>query len=109
MVVRLHKPYQDDFVGELRPSNRVEKGFGGSRTLNVKYGIMRWSCDDDQRLRMHSIWYPIDTQSSTLGTIPKYRESEDNNPLAVNSLTKPNTSCTGMGMSTNQQNAYSFW
>ena len=33
----------DDFEGTLVPSNRVVKGFGGSRTRNVKSGTIRWS------------------------------------------------------------------
>jgi hypothetical protein len=36
-----HDP--NDFEGDLEPSNRVVKGFGGSRTRNVKSGTIRWS------------------------------------------------------------------
>ena len=35
------------FVGELRPSNRVVKGFAGSRTTNVQVGTLRWSWEDE--------------------------------------------------------------
>ena len=36
-----------DFIGDLRPSNRVVKGFAGSRTTNVQVGTLRWSWEDD--------------------------------------------------------------
>ena len=39
---------REDFVGELLPSNRIVKGFGGTRTTNVKIGTLRWSWEDDQ-------------------------------------------------------------
>ncbi|KAI2512051.1 hypothetical protein MHU86_2339 [Fragilaria crotonensis] len=39
---------RSDFVSELKASNRVVKGFGGSRTTNVKIGTLRWSWEDDQ-------------------------------------------------------------
>ena len=38
---------RDDFIGDLRPSNRVVKGFAGSRTTNVQVGTLRWSWEDD--------------------------------------------------------------
>ncbi len=38
---------REDFVGELRPSNRVVKGFAGSRTTNVQVGTLRWSWEDE--------------------------------------------------------------
>jgi hypothetical protein len=38
----------DNFEGTLVPSNRVVKGFGGSRTRNVKSGTIRWSWEDDE-------------------------------------------------------------
>jgi hypothetical protein len=34
--------------GSIRPSNRVVKGFGGSRATNVKTGTLRWKWEDDQ-------------------------------------------------------------
>ena len=37
----------EDFIGELKPSNRVVKGFGGSRTTDVHVGTIRWSWEDD--------------------------------------------------------------
>ena len=36
-----------DFEGELLPCNRVVKGFGGSRTTNIKTGTLKWSWEDD--------------------------------------------------------------
>ncbi|KAI2507908.1 hypothetical protein MHU86_6566 [Fragilaria crotonensis] len=38
---------REDFIGELKPSSRVVKGFGGSRTTNVHVGTIRWSWEDD--------------------------------------------------------------
>ena len=37
-----------DFVGPLRDSNRIVKGFGGSRTSSVKIGTLKWTWLDDQ-------------------------------------------------------------
>ena len=37
-----------DFVGPLRDSNRIEKGFGGSKTSSVKIGTLKWTWLDDQ-------------------------------------------------------------
>jgi hypothetical protein len=37
-----------DFDGPLEKSNRVVKGFGGSRTTNIKVGILKWSWEDNQ-------------------------------------------------------------
>jgi hypothetical protein len=39
---------KEDFVGPLTATNRVVKGFGGSRTMNVKVGTLKWSWEDDQ-------------------------------------------------------------
>ena len=36
-----------DFLDDLRPSNRVIKGFGGARTVNVMTGTLRWQWADD--------------------------------------------------------------
>ena len=40
-MVPRYKPYQDDFVGELRPSNRVARG--RLKDIVCKIGAMRWS------------------------------------------------------------------
>ena len=40
-----------DFVGPLRDCNKVVKGFGGSRTSNVKMGTLKWSWDDDKGIK----------------------------------------------------------
>ena len=37
-----------DFVGPLRDSNRIVKGFGGSKTSSVKVGTLKWTWLDDQ-------------------------------------------------------------
>ena len=37
-----------DFVGPLRDSNRIVKGFGGTRTSSVKIGTLKWTWLDDQ-------------------------------------------------------------
>jgi hypothetical protein len=39
---------REDFIGLLRPTTRVIKGFGGSRTMNVSIGTLRWRWEDDQ-------------------------------------------------------------
>ena len=40
---------QNDFVpGTLRPSNRVVKGFGGTRITNVQVGTLEWSWENDR-------------------------------------------------------------
>ena len=39
---------KEDFVGPLKKTNKIVKGFGGSRVLNVKVGTLRWSWEDDQ-------------------------------------------------------------
>ena len=36
-----------DFVGQLEESNRSIKGFGGSRTMGVKIGTLKWKWLDD--------------------------------------------------------------
>jgi hypothetical protein len=38
---------RDDFIDTLRPTTRVIRGFGGSRTMNVSIGTLQWSWDDD--------------------------------------------------------------
>ena len=37
----------NDFVGEAHKSDRVIKGFAGSRTTNVKRGTILWKWEDD--------------------------------------------------------------
>ena len=32
-----------DYVGPLRDSNRIVKGFGGSKTSSVKIGTLKWT------------------------------------------------------------------
>lgn len=39
---------ESDFEGPLVHCNRVVKGFGGSRTRNVKMGTLKWIWEDDQ-------------------------------------------------------------
>ncbi|KAI2497426.1 hypothetical protein MHU86_17084 [Fragilaria crotonensis] len=38
---------KEDFVGKLRPTDRVVKGFAGTRTTNVQVGTLRWSWEDE--------------------------------------------------------------
>ena len=38
----------DDFEGPLTDTNRVIKGFGGTKTHNVKVGTLRWKWQDDE-------------------------------------------------------------
>jgi hypothetical protein len=38
----------EDFEGPLQESNRAIKGFGGTRTTNVKIGTIVWRWNDDQ-------------------------------------------------------------
>ena len=40
-----------DFIGPMRDCNRVVKGFGGSRTSNVKMGTLKWSWEDDKGIK----------------------------------------------------------
>ena len=40
-----------DFVGPMKDCNKVVKGFGGSRTSNVKIGTLKWSWDDDRGVK----------------------------------------------------------
>ncbi len=40
-----------DFIGPMRDCNRVVKGFGGSRTSNVKMGMLKWSWEDDKGIK----------------------------------------------------------
>ena len=37
---------RDNFVGELRQTDRVVKGFAGTKTTNVQVGTLRWSWED---------------------------------------------------------------
>jgi Reverse transcriptase (RNA-dependent DNA polymerase) len=39
---------ESDFEGSLVACDRVIKGFGGSRTRNVRTGTLKWSWEDDQ-------------------------------------------------------------
>ena len=39
---------KDDFIGDLQECNRAIKEFGGTRTMNVKTGTLRWSWENDQ-------------------------------------------------------------
>ena len=48
---------REDFVGELRPSDRVVKGFAGSKTTNVQVGTLRWSWEDEMG-RTHTFTIP---------------------------------------------------
>ena len=41
----------DDFVGPVRDCKRIVKGFGGSKTSNVKIGTLKWSWEDDKGLK----------------------------------------------------------
>jgi hypothetical protein len=46
-----------DFIGDIRPSNRWIKGFGGSRTTNVQTGTLQWSLEDDDG-KVHTFRIP---------------------------------------------------
>ena len=46
-----------DFVGDVTPSNRWIKGFGGSKTNNVRTGTIRWSLEDDEG-KVHTFYIP---------------------------------------------------
>jgi hypothetical protein len=48
---------KSDFVGNLERTNRIIKGFGGSRTMNVQVGTIRWKWEDDQG-RAHTFDIP---------------------------------------------------
>ena len=37
-----------DFVGQMRDSNRIIKGFGGSRTKTLKCGTLLWKWHDSE-------------------------------------------------------------
>ena len=39
---------RSDFIGDLTPTNRVVKGFGGTRITNVQMGTIQWSWEDDR-------------------------------------------------------------
>ena len=41
----------EDFEGPLRDTNRMIKGFGGSRTGNIKFGTIVWHWEDNNGLR----------------------------------------------------------
>ena len=43
--------YIDDFEGPTRPTDRVIKGFGGTRTTNVQTGTARLYWEDDLGLK----------------------------------------------------------
>ena len=47
----------DDFETPPQPTNRVIKGFGGSRTTNVMVGTLRWSFEDDDG-KVHTFRIP---------------------------------------------------
>ncbi|GFH52929.1 hypothetical protein CTEN210_09405 [Chaetoceros tenuissimus] len=38
----------DDFVGDLRETNRVIKGYGGTKTANLMVGTIKWNILDDE-------------------------------------------------------------
>ena len=38
----------EDFVGQLRDSDKSIKGFGGSRTSNIKIGTLSWKWMDNE-------------------------------------------------------------
>jgi hypothetical protein len=38
---------RDNFVGELRQTDQVVKGFAGTKTTNVRVGMLRWSWEDE--------------------------------------------------------------
>jgi hypothetical protein len=48
---------RDDFVGELRRTDRVVKGFAGTKTTNVQVGTLRWSWEDELG-RKHTFTIP---------------------------------------------------
>ena len=57
---------RSDFVGDVVPSRRVIKGFGGARTFNVWTGTIKWSWEDDQgmthRMLIPNSYYVPDGQ-----------------------------------------------
>jgi hypothetical protein len=48
---------RDDFVGELRQTDRVVKGFAGTKTANVQVGTLHWSWEDKLG-RKHTLTIP---------------------------------------------------
>jgi hypothetical protein len=49
--------YASDFVSDLLPTNKVVRGFGGSKTTNVMQGTLQWKWVDDQG-RTHKFTKP---------------------------------------------------
>jgi hypothetical protein len=99
---------RSDFVGILNDCNRVIKGFGGSRTTNVKVGTIRWKWEDDQG-RQHSFdipnsFYVPDGKLRLLS--PQHwsqsqTKSRKDERRAENKQTETNASCIGMTDKTN--------
>lgn len=46
-----------DFVGPVTSTNRVVKGFGGTRVSNIKKGTIRWKLEDDRGM-VHTFLIP---------------------------------------------------
>ena len=97
---------RSDFVGELRESNRVIKGFGGTRTVNIKVGTLRWAWDDDTHStsQTHTTYHPERYAFSVPNTGLNPNQKVDNNDKSVVSIqmatsasstgVTENTSCT---------------
>ena len=81
---------ESDFEGPLRKCDRIVKGFGGSRTRNVKVGTLKWSWEDDQgvtttfripnsyfvpdgKVRLLSPQHWAQTQQSKNSQFPKFK------------------------------------
>ena len=47
----------EDFIGPLQDCNRSIKGFGGTRTTNIKIDTLRWQWQDDQG-QVHTFLIP---------------------------------------------------
>ena len=52
----------NDFIGDLTPTNRVVKGFGGTRITNVQMGTIQCSWEDDWGVIPNSYYVPDGTK-----------------------------------------------
>jgi len=96
----------NDFVGQTTPTDRVIKGFGGTRTYNVQKGTIRWRVLDDAGVQ-HTFDIPDSyyVPSGNVRLLSPQHWAKHTRPFKKRS----DANCTSTGTSTTHDKVVMYW